>query len=262
MPLSLMLTWWNLIYIVPFLLAVAYLGLFVFTGITFGDADADVEMDGDVDAGAALHVEAHAVDIGAGGDAHFDHDVGDHDAQAAHASSDVLMPHAPHAHATVDAGHELHPFMAFLSLMGVGKIPLSLALMILFFSWGLVGVGLNGLLIQWLGASFVVGFISVPITLIVSLVVTGLCAAGFAKVFPNNDSSRQRRQDLVGKSGEAIYDIDAAFGMASVRGDAGDFFQIPCRTRDESARIPKGSRVVIFDYDRDKGIFHVAPLRE
>ena len=48
MTLNLLLAWWNLIYLVPFTLALMYLGLFVFTGITFGEADADVDTDADV----------------------------------------------------------------------------------------------------------------------------------------------------------------------------------------------------------------------
>ena len=159
-----------------------------------------------------------------------------------------------------NTGAHLHPFMAFLSLLGVGKIPLSLSLMILMFCWGLIGFAFNAVLLQWLGASFVIGFVSAPITFVVSLALTGFCAAIVAKIIPNDDSTRQRRQDLVGKPGEAIYDIDASFGMATVRGDAGDYFQIPCRTREPSMRIPKGARIVIFDYDPDQGIFHVAPF--
>jgi hypothetical protein len=47
--------------------------------------------------------------------------------------------------------------------------------------------------------------------------------------------------------------------MAKVRGEAGDFFQVPCRTRAGTPRIPKGARIVLFDYDREKGVFEVAP---
>jgi membrane protein implicated in regulation of membrane protease activity len=99
-----------------------------------------------------------------------------------------------------------------------------------------------------------------PLDLVLTIAATGAVAALIAKVIPNDDSTRQRRSDLVGKSGEAIYDIDETFGMANVRGDAGDLFQIPCRTVNGSARIPKGARVVVFDYDREKGVFHVAPF--
>src|SRR5215470_11430089 len=79
MPLQLLLAWWNLIYIVPFVLALFYLGLFVFTGITFGDADMDADVDADVDADAAVEADAHVsveahVEAGADGDVDADHD--------------------------------------------------------------------------------------------------------------------------------------------------------------------------------------------
>ena len=71
MPLELLLAWWNLIYILPFGLALLYLGLFVFTGITFGDADADADLDGD----AQLHVEAHVADMDSDAGVEMDHAV-------------------------------------------------------------------------------------------------------------------------------------------------------------------------------------------
>jgi membrane protein implicated in regulation of membrane protease activity len=132
--------------------------------------------------------------------------------------------------------------------------------MVLLFCWGVAGFALNSLLYQWLGDSVAIGFISVPVTLIISLALTGLVAAVIGKIIPNDDSKRERRVDLVGKAGEAIYDIDATFGMANVRGEAGDLYQVPCRTEEGKPRIPKGAKIVLFEYDRDKGIFQVAPF--
>ena len=256
MPLQMLVAWWNLIYIVPFVLALLYLGLFVFTGITFGDADADVSVDADADA----DVDADAdQDVSVQHEFNGEHDA-DHDAEHDSAHGLAIMPHSA-VHTSVDAEAGVSPVMALLSFLGLGKIPLSLALMILLLTWGLVGFALNSLLVRWIGPTFVVGFISIPITMVVSMALTGLCAAGIAKVIPSNDPARQRRQDLIGKSGEALYDIDASFGMASVRGDAGDYFQIPCRAPEGKGRIPKGSRIVIFDYDSKEGIFHVAPFQ-
>jgi len=75
-----------------------------------------------------------------------------------------------------------------------------------------------------LGTTALIGFISVPLALVIALALTGLAAALIGKVIPNDDSNRERRSDLVGKAGEAMYDIDSQFGMAKVRGEAGDFF--------------------------------------
>ncbi len=264
MPLQVLLLWWNLIYVVPFGMALIYLGLFVFTGITFGDADADVDtdVDGDMEADAGtVHVEAHVVD--ADGDADADHDAGgDHDGDgqgsAVHHGSTMLV-HSVDVQGDGEGGHA-SVMSSFLSFLGVGKIPLSLALMIFLLSWGFSGFAINALLYRWLGASVVVGLISLPVAFAVTLALTGLCAALIGKIIPSDDATRERRQDLVGKAGEAMYDIDSSFGMAAVRGEAGDMFQIPCRTPEGKPRIVKGSRIVLFDYDRESGVFHVAPF--
>jgi membrane protein implicated in regulation of membrane protease activity len=252
MTLELLLAWWNLIYIVPFVLALMYLGLFVFTGITFGDADADADAGFDTDADADMDADADA-DI----DADADHDI-------SHDGNGLL--HAAHT-ATIELDNPPHPepqsqspILAFLSFLGLGKIPLSLALMIFLFNWGIAGFALNALLQNWLGVSSLIGVISVPIAFTVACALTGGFAALLTRFVPNDDGKRHRRSDLVGKSGEAIYDIDSNFGMANVRGEAGDLFQIPCRTVNGTARIPKGTRVVIFHYDRQNGVFHVAPF--
>jgi hypothetical protein len=255
-----LLEWWNLIYIVPFGLALMYLGLFVFTGITFGhadfdaDADVDADLDADVEVSGPLHVEAHVVDTDT--DADTDHDM---EADQSVPAGGAVLVHAPAVHVGAGGGHGSALF-DLLSLLGVGKIPLSLAIMTLFFSWGVVGFALNATLCNWMRPSPLVAIISLPLTLAISVVLTGLCAAGMARLVPTNDGKRQRREDLVGKSGEAVYDINASFGMANVRSEEGDFLQVPCRTVAGKSPISKGSRVVLFHYDREEGVFHVAPL--
>ncbi len=260
MSLVALLEWWNLIYIVPFGLALLYLGVFVFTGITFGDADADADMD--MGSGGDVHVEAHVVEGGAEVAHGADHDVGhevhgDHDAEANGRA--LAHDHMMHGHSADDGAHTPSLMNDFLSFLGLGKIPISLAVMILMLFWGVFGFGINVLLMRWLGSSNLVGLISVPVTLAISMGLTGACAAVIGKVIPIADTKRQRREDLVGQLGDAMYDIDSTFGMASVRGVSGDLFQVPCKTAN-GGKIPKGSRVVLFEYDREKGVFHVAPF--
>jgi hypothetical protein len=234
-----LLAWWNLIFIVPFGLALVYLGLFVFTGITFGDTDVDADVDADLDADADLDGDA---DMDADHDVDGDHDAGDHDA----------------GH---DADHDADTNLlaAFLGMLGVGKVPLSLGLMILLLLWGLIGFALNVVLSETLGPSALVPAISLPVTFLLSMALTGLCAAAIARVVPLNDEAPARRQDLVGRIAEALYDIDDSFGMAVVRNSAGDLLQVSCKTH-PGQRIAKGSRVVLFAYDKDKSLFTAAPF--
>jgi len=259
MTMTNLLEWWNIIYVAPFALALLYLGLFVFTGITFGDADADVDANADanIPGDGPVHVEAHVVDDFGGDhdvDPDADHDVS-HEAEGQSNGNLVQREYAGHAE---HAGH-VSGIGQLLSFLGVGKIPLSLALMTLLFTWGIFGFILNVMLVKWLGASSLVGLISMPITLVVAMLLTGAFAALIAKVIPLADSKGQRREDLVGQTGDAIYDIDSTFGMASVRNASGDLFQVPCKAA-EGNKIPKGTRVVLFDYDRDQGYFRAAPF--
>jgi hypothetical protein len=274
MPLQVLLSWWNLIFILPFGLALMYLGLFVFTGITFGDADADADMDADADVDADADMDADAdVDGDADVDAHADVNLNadaDHDADVHSPDHDAesALAHPAHAHPemlspthSIDTAHTAaSPMAAFLSFLGIGKIPVSLALMTLLFCWGLIGFALNTILYGWLGNSAFVGLISIPVTLTLALTLTGLFAKVIAKIIPNDDSLRENRSDLVGKPAEAMFDINATFGMARVRGAAGDFFQVPCRTALGKPPILKGAKIVLFDYDRDQGVFQVAPF--
>ena len=228
MTLQILFAWWNLVFIVPFGLALLYLGLYVFTGLTFGDADLDHDLSVDHD----VSVEH---DCGA------DHDVdGDHEHEA-----------------SIDEGS--FGFMSLLALIGVGRVPLSLVLMILLILWGSVGFALNQLLVQFMGPSAMVGLVSVPVTMVVSLVLTGLIARVVAKLLPTNETYARKRSDLVGTVGEAVLPIDASFGLVSVRDSQGDLFQVPCRVADGETTIAKGTRVVLFEYDAEKGVFHVAP---
>lgn len=261
MTLMMLLQWWNLIYLVPFGLALIYLALFVFTGITFGEADADSDLDAHAgqefqpDADSTVHVEGHVVD-GPHGDVDAPHGEADTDLSGEHAVGHALEHAEPvtHAHAGATANHSVvHDLLSF---MGIGKIPLSLALMILLLCWGAIGFALNALLVPYVG-TILIGLITLPVTLIISIALTGACAALIGKVIPLADSKAQRREELVGKTGDAIYDIDETFGMAAVRNNTGDLFQVPCQTSN-GTRIPKGSRVVLFEYDRQKKVFHAA----
>src|SRR5258705_6804665 len=86
MTLQWLLAWYNLIFVVPFVLALLYVGIYAVSGLTFGDADVDASgADVDADAHVELHghVEAPAhlesdADFDADADAHIDADADAH----------------------------------------------------------------------------------------------------------------------------------------------------------------------------------------
>src|SRR4051812_37822692 len=138
-----LLAWWNLIFVVPFGLALVYLGLYTLSGVSFGEADADVDADADMDADADVHADA---DVDADADAHFHADA-DADADAdtdADAHADVDSDADSEAAATSATGHvSFH--LAAMSFLGVGRVPVSMVLMVLLMTWGATGFIANQL---------------------------------------------------------------------------------------------------------------------
>src|SRR5205807_3723513 len=124
MKIEWLFAWYNLIFIVPFAVALLYVGIYAVSGLTFGesnmdgsgadvDADAHVELEGHVEAPTHIETEAHFdadADADADANAHFDTDV-DADADA-HIEG--------HGAGQIASGSLL---ASALSLLGVGRVP-------------------------------------------------------------------------------------------------------------------------------------------
>ena len=228
-----LLNWWNLIFLLPFGLALLYLGLYTVSGVTFGDGDVDHDFDVD-----------HDVDA----DADADHDVSaDHDAEAGHDADGQGGGHPSGA-------------LAALSWLGVGRVPVSILLMVLLLTWGVAGFIANAAMERH-GAS--AAFVSLPLAALVSLLMTRLVSSGIARYLPLYETTARRRHELLGSVGEAIFPIDRKFGMASVRDDTGDLYQVACRVEPDAEPIPKGAKVQLVAYNAKSQLFYVArPVAE
>jgi hypothetical protein len=249
--------WWNLIFLVPFGLALTYLGIYTLSGWTFGEADADVDhdvdadlhadvdADADLDADADVHVDADAdTDVDAHVDADADHDVDSDADQDADSDSDHDADDAP-------------AWLTLISWLGVGRVPLSVLLMILLMSWGFAGFVTNAFLNEHKFADWQLAVFSIPIALIASTLFTRMFARLIAAYFPTTSAPVMRRHQLLGSVGEAILPIDDNFGMAAVRNDLGQLYQVSCRA--ESVSIPTGAKVQLVAYTAKSHTFHVRP---
>jgi hypothetical protein len=209
------------------LLALVYLGLYIASGVTFGDPDTDGH--GDVD-----------------------HDANGHHPDATHAGGhDVIQYHASEP---TDAPVTF----SLLSWFGVGRVPISLWLSGAMLGWGAFGLGASSfantagfdgpatVAIDFGAAAIGALFVMRALTLLVTCIV------------PIHESYARRRHELLGSEGEAIYAIDESFGMVGVRDSRGELFQLGCRV-DDGRPIAKGSRVKLVGYNRDTNLFHVVP---
>lgn len=223
--------WWNLIFIVPFALALLYLGLYTLSGWTFGEVDADAGIDHDID--------AH---LNAGGHLEFDHDIdadadadGDSDGNAAGQSA----------------------VLTALNWIGVGQMPLSLIVMIQMLCWGVIGFA--GMQVQRgvaIGQEVIVSAIIAALG--ASLITHVVSSILGPRLFRATNTVRRWHQ-LLGSRGEAMYPIDARFGMVCGRDDRGELFQAACRTAEGFGPLAKGDAVQLVAYAAKERMFYVVP---
>jgi len=240
--------WWNLVFLAPFLLALIYLGVYAASGVTFGDGEAEAEWEagGDVDHDVSADMDADH-DLSADADHDFDADA---DADADH---DVDSDHDADGEGE-GSGHG--SLFTALTWLGVGKVPLSIILMVLLMTWGSIGFATNVLARDLFGHPGQLLGLSLPLALIGSLLITGGISKAIVRFIPLNETSARRRHELLGCVGEAIFSIDQVSGVVSVRDEHGDLFQVSCRTRADAAdAIPKASRVKLVAYDAPRKLF-------
>lgn len=229
-----LLSWWNLVFIAPLALAMLYIGVYAFTGVTFGEADAD--------AGVGAGVEADA----GGGVGHGDGDGFDHGHD--------------HGHAAVEPDHEASFVQSLLSFLGFGKAPLSIVLTVLLIGWGVLGLLTNFALQHVVPADWMVAAASLPVAGFGGLALTGAVTRLLAKWMPGTETYAVGKAELIGLTGTATLNIDRGFGTANVRDRGGDLFQVSCRVYAHGRELAKDSRVVLVDYDSAGDFFYVAPF--
>ena len=242
-----LLAWWNLIFVLPLALGILYLGLYIATGLTFGEADMDadasgaIEHDVDVDADASGAIE-HDVDVDADSDAGIEH-----------------HPAIGHgSHAAGDQDHPSNPLLDVLSWLGAKRVPLSFMLMIFMFCWGISGLVIN-VTLQGILPWFLVPVASIPLALCISVLATRWTSHLVGRYMPMDETSARSKESLVGFVGEALTNVDGKFGLVQVRTRSGDLIQVPCRVAGDRTGIAKGSRVLLADYQKAESFFYVVP---
>jgi membrane protein implicated in regulation of membrane protease activity len=143
-------------------------------------------------------------------------------------------------------------------------VPLSIVLMVLLLTWGTAGFITNQMLRPGLHDGPKLALYSVPAAFIASLLMTRAVVLMMARYLPMNETTARRRHELLGSVGQAVFTINENFGMASVRDEGGDLYQVPCRLDPSSLAadgrpVPKGARVRLVAYNARLGLFYVKP---
>jgi hypothetical protein len=178
--------------------------------------------------GSAFGVHDHDADHDAGHVGDHDHDVGHHDGQSS-------------------------LFERAFALLGVGRVPLTLVLMITSLYFGGLGLILNTLLSSAGLAPSLYGPISVAGAFAGMVVLSGATARLIHRHLPMSESYSISRHDFAGCTGTLLLPADSSSGYAQVKDREGNVHNIRCRTM--TGALPKGTAILVVEYDEDSKIF-------
>jgi len=211
-----LLDWQNLVFLLPMLAALGYT-LLMASGLGSGAHGIDVDHDVDLDVG-------HDLDAGVEHNLETDHDV----------------------------GHAFHPgaLARLLGLFGVGRVPLSILILSACFVWGAVGLALN----VWLGTADMLRVLG--LTALAAVLGTRLLAEGLAALMPGEESYHTTKEELVGLTGDVLYEVTLTSGAVRLRDPTGNLLDLDCRIHSGDG-IKAAQRVVLDEYDPSADVFFV-----
>jgi hypothetical protein len=218
-----LLEWYNLIFVLPFIMGVLYLGLL---SVGLGgehEIHAEMDMDHDVDLGGDLH---HGIEH----------------------STEV------HAHG---ADHDHNVFVKALSFLGVGRVPISLVFMSFCFIWGTAGYLGN----QFFGGILRYPGIFIWPSLALagggSVFGTRWLARLLGRIMPSTETYATSPAQLVGMTAEVLYSTSAIFGRARLHDSYGNIQDVSVRVAADEDSIPVGSKVILLRFDATEQAFMV-----
>jgi len=261
-----LLQWWNLIFDLPFVAALIPLLLQATGAAHFGHGGHGVHL-GHGHGGFEGH-HAHLPHLHLPHVPHIGHhhiETGTPHVSAASASGAAHAPAVAHqpqsAHET--AAHHVEgpgPISRALGLLGIGKVPIMLVFSSFCFVWGFTGLVAN----QFLAGVFPFPSLfilpSIGIALVSSLLLTSVLSQGISKIMPSLETYTTPKEGFVGKTGHALYEINAKSGAAVVLDNESNRVQIKCRAEDEGAAILKGRPIAVTRYDEQTEIFVVREM--
>ncbi|MEM9667044.1 MAG: hypothetical protein AAF970_19110, partial [Bacteroidota bacterium] len=155
--------------------------------------------------------------------------------------------------------------LSVLQALGLGLVPLSVLLTVLFFSFGLTGIALHasaGGLLAGLGWSlWAMNALFVPAALAVGLGVGAGSARLLSPLFQDYGRA-ESRSTLRGRIATVTSStVSPTFGTAVVKLDGGTRVEVAARA-DEADGLRYGQHVVLFDYDPDTKIYQVGPFED
>ncbi len=262
MTVAVLLQWWNLVYLLPACFGFLML-LLQLVGLQGKEldleleheaevlelaAEGDIETDVDFDAEADLAVDSD-LEVEAEADGALDGDLEAEGELSGEGKDQALV-------ATSSAEASL--FLKVAIGLGVGKVPLSIVLMNLCFTWGFFGVWMNSLLIPKLPNPVFFFPVSIVLTLAASGITTGWLSRLLGKYMPSKTTHFTVAKHLEGKIGRTLYSVKpVGGGTVRIEGTHGNLLQFDAFLSPEAETIPGDTPVLFVFWDAKKEAFEI-----
>ncbi len=147
--------------------------------------------------------------------------------------------------------------LGLLSLIGVGRAPLSLVLVAFGLLWGFLGWVGNLLFGSVVGSPEVAVWPALALALVGAVVLTRGLAIGLGRVMPTTESYDLGARQLVGRIATVRLAAGEDAGTAQLHDDRGTLYEVPVRIDAGERPLPSGSRVVLWRFDEARGAYLV-----
>jgi hypothetical protein len=156
-------------------------------------------------------------------------------------------------------GHSDHSMLQqALSLLGVGKVPLSIVIMLSSLSFGIAGMLSNAVLGGMIGSPRSIVLVSLVSAFCAMLFITANCAKAMSKIVPSFETRTVSQRDFLGMQAHLILPASPFTGLAHIRDQHGNLHQIRCKT--SHGEISDGVDVMVFDYEEQEGVYLVEEI--
>jgi len=150
--------------------------------------------------------------------------------------------------------------LRLLSVLGLGKVPVSIlmtCLMVIFGATGLIANGLFSHVLPWSWGPTVYFWPSLGSALLVSFTLTGTVAKGLSRIMPTTETYASGPEDLIGSVGIAVFPLRVGHkGVVNARDPGGTVQRIAAVPMDGD--VPKGAEVIIVRHHREGDYYDVS----
>lgn len=135
---------------------------------------------------------------------------------------------------------------SWLPLLGIGRVPLVIALMLLFLLFGGSGLAVAPAAVAALGRP-IGGALAVCVAALVSLVGSAWAAQKIARYLPSVETYASHKAELAARQGSIVVLLGAGEAIARVIDRGGAELRVRCLVQGEPAQV--GDRIVVLAYD-------------